>query len=155
MKKWRDIRSNVQNSSKRVKLYKRLIDFMCLDWDKDTLPTTSNKLSWLFIKTCSPSIQVIPHVSCANTYWVTWPSQHLVPMSKCAYTNINFRVFFSLNIWGRISNYSHITCWDVITHPDPNFRGGFIKPPMKLGHGWDIISHTDERSHAYDYLSMC
>ena len=26
--------------------------------------------------------------------------------------------------------------WDIIIHPYPNFKGGSIKPPLKLGHGW-------------------
>ena len=33
----------------------------------------------------------------------------------------------------------------------PNFNGGLIKPPLKLGYGWVITSH---RNHVCDYLCM-
>ena len=32
--------------------------------------------------------------------------------------------------------------WDIITHPRPNFNGGLVKPPLKLGHGWVITSRS-------------
>ena len=31
--------------------------------------------------------------------------------------------------------------WDVITHTCPYFKGGWVQPPSKLGHGWVIISY--------------
>ena len=38
-----------------------------------------------------------------------------------------------------MSKYIDYFIRDVITHPCPNFSGGLIKPPLKLGHGWIII----------------
>ena len=31
--------------------------------------------------------------------------------------------------------------YDVIIHPRPNFKGGWTKPPLKLGYGWVITTH--------------
>ena len=31
---------------------------------------------------------------------------------------------------------------EVITHPCPNFNGGFAKPPLKLGIGWVSTSYS-------------
>ena len=39
-----------------------------------------------------------------------------------------------------LSNYIRVKQWDIITHPCPNFNGGLVKPPLKLGHGWLITS---------------
>ena len=41
-----------------------------------------------------------------------------------------------------ISNNIRRDLWDVITHPCLNFNGGFAEPPLKLGHGWEVTSHT-------------
>ena len=32
--------------------------------------------------------------------------------------------------------------WGIINYPCPNFNGGLVIPPSKLGHGWIITSHT-------------
>ena len=45
-------------------------------------------------------------------------------------------------IWA--SNYIHKKQWDLIIHPLPYLSGGFVKPPLKLGHGWVITSHIHE-----------
>ena len=43
-----------------------------------------------------------------------------------------------LGIGAWISDYIHIKQCDVITDPCPNFKGGLIKPTLKLGHRWVI-----------------
>ena len=32
--------------------------------------------------------------------------------------------------------------WNFIIHPCPNFNGGLVKPPLKLGHGWVNTYHV-------------
>ena len=39
------------------------------------------------------------------------------------------------------NNHIHCFKWDVITHPCPNFNGGLVKPPLKLGYGWVTTFH--------------
>ena len=34
--------------------------------------------------------------------------------------------------------------WDAVPHSWPNFNGGLSKLPLKLGHGWLIISHVKQ-----------
>ena len=43
-----------------------------------------------------------------------------------------------IRIW--VSNYNHSLIWDAITHPCLNFSCNLVKPTLKLGHGWVIIS---------------
>ena len=44
-----------------------------------------------------------------------------------------------IRLW--ISHQINWFVWDIITHPWLNFNGGLSKPPLKLRHGWIIISH--------------
>ena len=39
---------------------------------------------------------------------------------------------------------NHITgiLWSIIIHPCPYFKGGLVKSPLKLGHGWVITPHS-------------
>ena len=46
--------------------------------------------------------------------------------------------FTSIEIRTWISNYTHGFMLYIMTHPCPNFSGGLTKPPLKLGHGWEI-----------------
>ena len=39
--------------------------------------------------------------------------------------------------WDQSKDKKWRTQWDVFTHPWPIFHGGFVKPPLKLGHGTD------------------
>ena len=43
-----------------------------------------------------------------------------------------------------MSQSYRIKLWDALCHPCPNFNGGLIKPPLKLGHGWVITSHMKQ-----------
>ena len=42
--------------------------------------------------------------------------------------------------WG-VGNYIHVKQCDLITHLCPNFNGGLVKPPMKIGYGSVLTSH--------------
>ena len=41
-----------------------------------------------------------------------------------------------------MNNYTCINVWHTNTHPCPNFKEGLAKPPLKLGLGWLITSHS-------------
>ena len=41
-----------------------------------------------------------------------------------------------------MNNYTCINVWHTITHPCPYFKEGLAKPPLKLGLGWWITSHS-------------
>ena len=36
---------------------------------------------------------------------------------------------------------------DLITHPCLNFNRSLTKPPLKLGHGWEVTTHSYIRDH--------
>ena len=40
-----------------------------------------------------------------------------------------------------ISDYMHTFMLDIISHPYRNSNGCLAKPPLKLWHGWIIVSH--------------
>ena len=40
--------------------------------------------------------------------------------------------------WEHLNKHIYVKQWYVIYHPFPNIDRGYIKPPLKLGHGWEI-----------------
>ena len=69
-----------------------------------------------------------------STYWRRCCSLWHLLLTGISSNNIGIMTW--------VNNYIHVNHWDVITHPCRNFNGGWIKPPLKLGHGWVIASHT-------------
>ena len=43
-----------------------------------------------------------------------------------------------------IANYICYFKGYAITHPFSNFNSGLAKPPLKLGHEWEITSHMKQ-----------
>ena len=52
---------------------------------------------------------------------------------------------FLIRSW--VNNYIDVKEWDVITHPYPNFNGCLVKPPLKSGHEWLVISNALQWRH--------
>ena len=50
-----------------------------------------------------------------------------------------------------IINYSHVKCWDVITHLYFNFNLGLVKPFLKLEHYLCIVWSTLPSSSSFTY----
>ena len=59
----------------------------------------------------------------------------------------------SIRIRTWINEYILLKQWNIITHPCPNFSGVLVKPPLKLGHGWVIISHIKQWV-SYPYFNL-
>ena len=82
--------------------------------------------------------------------------QNYLVNAQCTHSKVNFIVVsvrFAINDQRRnrplilylrlkhgLSIMSHN--WYVITHPNHNFKSGWVKPPLVLGHGWVIACHN-------------
>ena len=102
-------------------------------------------------------VSLLMHICITRPQWVKDRQPNKWESSQAAYLNCSHEVFpthrnsrcvalvdiLSFNtlkpehgytkIKKWFSNYFHGFIWDVITHPCPNFNGGLIKPPLKLG----------------------
>ena len=66
----------------------------------------------------------------------------------------SYEVYRQPSTTNRVTWKSNFLC-HAITHPCPNFNDGLTKPPLTLGHVWELFS-KEKKSwvRGYDYLSM-
>ena len=101
--------------------------------------STANILDW--------SQRYFAHVT---TVTLSWRVQNIVVIGRVYFTlkcfefssNFEFDRNMLSGTGARIRDYIHVwEEWGVITGPYPNINGGSARPPLKLLHGWVIISN--------------
>ena len=77
---------------------------------------------------------------CAGISPVTkWPvTRKMFPFDDVIMFVTDIGGNFMIRVW--IINCVNCFVWSVITHPCPDFKGGFTKAPLMLGHRWVITS---------------